>query len=55
MSNEEIIVIPFGENIAPFRNIKEIDEGSEAIMLELIATLSCRLVGVVRVQLCTPA
>ena len=54
MSNEEIIVIPSDENIASFRNIKEIDEGSKASMYELIATLSCRLVGVVRVQSCTP-
>ena len=50
MSNEENIVIPFDENLASFRNIEKIDEGSEVRMLELIVTLSCRLVGVVRVQ-----
>ena len=41
MSNEESISIPSDVNLASFRNIKEIDEGSEASMSELIATLSC--------------
>ena len=54
MSNEEIIAILSDENVASFRNIKEIDEESKASMYELIATLSCQLVGVVRVQLCNP-
>ena len=54
MSNEERMAIPSDANLVSFRNIKEIDEGSKAIMLELIATLSCRLVGVVYVQSCTP-
>ena len=54
MSNEESIAIPSDENIAPFRNIDEINDGSEASMSELIATLSCQLVSVVRIQSCTP-
>ena len=53
MSNEESIAIPSDANLASFRNIEEIDEGSEASMSELITTLSCWLVGVVCVQLCT--
>ena len=55
MSNKESIAIPFDKNIAPFSKIEEIDEGSEASMSEMIVTLSCRLVGVVYVQSCTPA
>ena len=55
MINEEIIAIPSDTNLESLRNIEEIDEGSEASMSELIATLSCRLVGVVCVQSCTPA
>ena len=50
MSNEERILIPSDVNLASFRNIKEINEGSEARRSELIATLSCMLVGMVRVQ-----
>ena len=55
MIDEEIIAILYDANITSFRNIEEIYEGSEASMSELIATLSFNLVGVVRVQLCTPA
>ena len=54
MSNKESIVIPSDVNIASFRNIEEIDGRSKAIILELIATFSCRLASVVRVQSCTP-
>ena len=54
VSNEESIEIPSDVNIASLRNIEEIYEGSKASMSELIATLSCRLVGVVCVQLFTP-
>ena len=54
MSNEEIMAIPSDANLVSFRNIKEINEGIKSSMSELIAALSCWLVGVVRVQLCTP-
>ena len=50
MSNEEIIAIPSDANLASFRNIEEIDDRSKDSMSELIATLSCRLAGVVHVQ-----
>ena len=36
------------------RNIKDINDGSEASILELITTLSFRLAGVVQVQSWTP-
>ena len=42
-------------NLASFRKIEEIDEGSKSSMSELIATLRWRLVGVVCVQLFNPA
>ena len=46
----DIIVIPSDVNLASFRNIDEIDDGSEASMSNLMATLSCLVVGVVCVQ-----
>ena len=55
VSNEESILILSDADLASFRNIKKIDEGSKAGMSELIVTLSCQLVSVVSVQLCTPA
>ena len=55
MSNDESIAIPSDSNIASFRNIKEIDDGSKASISELIATLSCRFYDVVCVHSCTPA
>ena len=55
MSSEESIVILSDVNLASFGNINETDEGREASMPELIATLSYWLVDVVCVQLCTPA
>ena len=54
VSNKEIITIPSNANLASFRNIKEINEGSEANIYELVTKLSCMLVGVVRVQYFTP-
>ena len=54
MSNKESMAIPSDANIASFRNIEEINYGSKASISELIATLSFRFVGVVRIQLCTP-
>ena len=55
VSNDERIEILSDANLASLRNIDEIDDGSEASMSELIATLSCLLVGVVCFQSCTPA
>ena len=48
--NKESIAIPSDANLAPFRNIEDIDDRSESIISELIATLSCRLAGVVGLQ-----
>ena len=53
MSNEEIIALPYDANLASFKNIEEIDDGSEASISDLIVTLSFRVSGVVRVQWCT--
>ena len=55
MSNKKSIAIPSDANLASFRNTEGIDDGSEDIISEVIATLSCRIASVVRVQLCTPA
>ena len=55
VSNDESIAILSDANLAPLRNIDEINEGREASMSEQIATLSCQLIGVVCVQSCTPA
>ena len=43
------MVIPYDANIASFRNIEDIDDGSKARILELIVTLIFGLVVVVRV------
>ena len=55
MSNKESIAISYDNNISSFRNIEEVNDGSEASTSELIATLSFRLAGVVCVQSCSPA
>ena len=41
------ITISSDANLVSLRNINEIDDGSEASMSELIATLNCQLVGAV--------
>ena len=46
-------MIPSDANLESLRNIDKIDDGSEASMSELIATLSFLVVGVVCVQPCT--
>ena len=48
---DDSIAIPSDANLASLRNIDDIYEGSEAIMSELMATLSCLVVGVICVQL----
>ena len=53
MSNKENIAILSDTNLSSFKNLEEIDGGSEASMLELIVMLSFRLAGVVHVQSCT--
>ena len=52
---EESTAIPSDANTESLRNIKDTDEGSDASISELIATLRCLLAGVVRVQSWTPA
>ena len=52
--NKESIAIPSDANLSSFRIIEEINDGSEARISELIATLSCRLAGVVCAKSCTP-
>ena len=47
VSNEKINAILSDANIMSLRNIDEINDRREASMSELIATLSCWLVGVV--------
>ena len=51
---QKIIAILSDTDLESFRNIEDNDDRSEAKILDLIATLSCRLAGEVRVQLCTP-
>ena len=47
---DDSIAILSDANIAPLRNIDEIDDRIEARMSELMATLRCLFVGVVCVQ-----
>ena len=55
MINKESIVIPSDVNLASLSNIEDIDNGSDARIWEIIATLSFRLAGVVNIQSWTPA
>ena len=48
--NNDSIVIPSETNLALFRNINDIDDGSKASMSELMATLICLVVGAICVQ-----
>ena len=50
VSNNKKIVIPYDVNLESFRNIEDIDDGSEARILEIIAALSCRIAGMVHFQ-----
>ena len=49
------MVILYDANLTSLRNIKDTDGGSNARILELIATPGCLLYGVVYVQSWTPA
>ena len=51
--NKESIAITSDVNLASLRNIEDTNEGIDVSISELIATLRCRLTGVVRVQLWT--
>ena len=55
VNNKESIAIPSDANLASFRNIKEINDGSKGSILELITTFCCRIASMVCVQSCTPA
>ena len=48
--NNDSIGIPSDANLASFRNIDEIDAGSESRMSKLMSVLSCLGVGVVCAQ-----
>ena len=50
MIKDYSIAILSDANILSLRNIDEINDGSKASMSEMMATLSCMVVGVVCVQ-----
>ena len=50
MIKDDIIATPSDANLTSLKNIDEINDGSEASMSKLMATLSCLFVGVVCVQ-----
>ena len=52
--NKENIAIPSDTNIVSLSNIEDIDDGSDASISELIATLSFRLADEVQDQSWTP-